>query len=225
MNNLILSQDGSHTVHSEDFGVSYHSKYGAVQETQTVFIDAGLKYLESRGLKQISILEMGFGTGLNALMTLLQFRPTTEIDYHTIEAFPLSEVQYNQLNYPEVLNLSVEEHDLFIQMHQSETSKRIALKPGFFFTKYLQKIEEFQVSQRFDLIYYDAFAPTSQAELWTEGMMRKVAALCNPDAVLVTYCAKGSFKRALRAAGFTVEPLDGPVGKREMTRGVYHKSI
>jgi len=218
MHDLILSQDGSHTVVSAKFGVSYHSKYGAIQETQTVFIDAGLKFVQDSGTQNISILEMGFGTGLNALMTYLQAKPECQIDYHTLEAYPLSQEQYSILNYPEVLDLDTSSKDAFFKMHNANTNESVNLKGNFSFTKYLTRLEDFSTDKRFDLVYYDAFAPSAQEELWTEEIMAKIAGWCNPGAVLVTYCAKGSFKRALRGAGFTVEALDGPVGKREMTR-------
>ena len=218
MDDLILSQDGSHTVMSKKFGVSYHSKYGAVQETQTVFIDAGLKHLETSGKRHISILEMGFGTGLNAIMTLLKALPTSHINYHTVEAYPISRIQYQQLNFPGVLELSQSQENAFIQMHESPSAETQELASNFTFTKHLMKIEDFQTADKFDVVYYDAFAPTSQEELWTQAMMEKMYAMCNDGAVLVTYCAKGSFKRALKGAGFTVEALDGPIGKREMTR-------
>lgn len=218
MDDLILSQDGSHTVLSEKFGVSYHSKYGAVQETQTVFIDAGLKFQIQKGLDNISILEMGFGTGLNALMTLTSLTPNIKVHYDTIEAYPLIESQYTTLNYPTVLKLDKDTQEVFLKMHDCPSGQTMDFSDHFIFTKYIQKIEDYAASSTYDIIYYDAFAPSSQEELWSEAMMTKLFAICNPGAVLVTYCAKGSFKRALKAAGFSIEALDGPIGKREMTR-------
>lgn len=218
MDKLVVSQDGSHTVVSDLFGVSYHSKYGAIQETQTVFIDAGLKHKEENGKTSISILEMGFGTGLNALMTFLQKKHQTSINYHTIEAYPLSEEQYTKLNYPEVLKLNEMDKNHFLQMHACDSASPIQLTDHFKFTKHLEKLEDFSTNEKFDIIYYDAFAPSSQEELWTLEMMQKLVQYCNPGAVLVTYCAKGSFKRALKGAGFQIQALDGPIGKREMTR-------
>ncbi len=218
MDKLVLSQDGSHTIISERFGVSYHSKFGSMQETQTVFIDAGLDYIVSRGYREINILEMGFGTGLNALMTYQSIKGIS-INYHTIEAYPIAENQYSQLNYPSVLSLTEKQSKDFIRMHEAQSGDNISISDHFEFTKHIIKIENFKTTKKFDIIYYDAFAPTSQEELWTPELMAKLYDMCNPGAVLVTYCAKGSFKRALRSAGFTVEALDGPEGKREMTRG------
>jgi len=217
MDKLVLSQDGSHTILSDRFGVSYHSKFGSIQETQTVFIDAGLDYIVSRGYRDISILEMGFGTGLNAIMTYQSIKGIN-INYHTLEAYPIVEAQYSKLNYPTVLSLTEKQSNDFIKMHQSASGEKISLSDDFHFTKHIVKIEAFETTQKFDIIYYDAFAPTSQEELWTPELMAKLYDMCNPGAVLVTYCAKGSFKRALKSAGFTVEALDGPEGKREMTR-------
>ena len=224
MDDLILSQDGSHTVVVSDrFGVSYHSKYGAVQETQTVFIDAGLRFQVEQNKDDLSILEMGFGTGLNALMTLIQVNGNIRIDYTTIEAYPLIAKQYHKLNYPDILKLDNPSREAFLKMHSCNSGVRTIINEQFIFTKFIQKIEDFSSSSKFDVIYYDAFAPSSQEELWSEEMMSKIYEFCNPGAVLVTYCAKGSFKRALKSTGFSVEGLDGPIGKREMTRA--HKPI
>ncbi len=218
MDKLVLSQDGSHTIISDRFGVSYHSKFGSIQETQTVFIDAGLDYIVSRGYRDINILEMGFGTGLNAIMTYQSIKGIN-INYHTLEAYPIVKSQYSELNYPTVLALSEKQTADFFKMHTAKSEEKISLSEYFNFTKYIVKIEDFETTEKFDIIYYDAFAPTSQEELWTPELMAKLYDMCNPGAVIVTYCAKGSFKRALRSAGFTVEALDGPEGKREMTRG------
>jgi len=221
MDRLRLSQDGSHTIESDVFGVSYHSKYGAIQETETVFINAGLQYVADSGKESIHILEMGFGTGLNALMTALQHPEDLSIVYHTLEAYPISAEEYKALNYPTVLALSDKQQQLFYQMHTAKSGQQYRLSEQLDFVKYLVMLEEFVTDHKYDLIYYDAFAPTSQPHLWTDDMMLKLSKLCNPGAVLVTYCAKGSFKRALKSAGFAVEGLPGPIGKREMTRATF----
>lgn len=219
MTKIILSQDGSHTIESEQFGVTYHSKYGALQETQTVFLDAGLDHVASSDMDKITIFEMGFGTGLNAIMTLMEVADKKlNIDYHTIEAYPISLDESQKLNYPAVLEMSDAQIEAFSQMHASNSAERLQLADNFSFTKYIDKLENFSLPISCDLIYYDAFAPTSQENLWTPEMMEKLATFCNPNATLVTYCAKGSFKRALKSAGFSVEGIPGPIGKREMTR-------
>ena len=218
---LIVSLDGSHTIESQQFGVTYHSKYGSIQETQTVFLDAGYHYLRSLGRAEVSILEMGFGTGLNALMTyLIAEQDNASVNYHTIEAYPISLATAEQLNYPHVLE-NEDANPTLMGMHQAPSGTTKELSHTFRFTKHITLLEDFQTTQKFDLIYYDAFAPTSQEHLWTPEMMQQIASYCAPEAVLVTYCAKGSFKRALRSAGFTVEGIPGPIGKREMTRATY----
>lgn len=220
-NDIILSQDGSHTIHSQKFGVSYHSKYGAIQETQTVFINPGLQYQIDRGRTHLNILEMGFGTGLNALMTL-NHEPSNQIfiNYHTIEAYPIIMDQVRQLNYPDLLDLTKNEREQFYKMHASTSCSTIELRKNFHFTKHISLIEDFESNVMYDVIYYDAFAPSTQEHLWTEQMMQKLSNITVTDGVLNTYCAKGVFKRALKAAGFVVEGLPGPIGKREITRGI-----
>ena len=219
MTKIISSEDNAHTLLSEKYGVTYHSKYGAIQETKTVFIDAGLHAISGKSAP-IKILEMGFGTGLNAIMTLLEATNTaTDIDYHTIEAYPVDLATIKKLNFPTVLEMTPSEKQLFYQMHESKDGVTLQLNEHFKFTKYIEKLEDISLpAAYFDCIYFDAFAPTAQAELWTPEIMKKLYAACTEDSVLVTYCAKGSFKRALKSAGFTVEALPGPKGKREMTR-------
>jgi len=167
MSNIILSQDGSHTIASERFGVSYHSKYGAIQETETVFLSAGLQYKLTEGKDPINILEMGFGTGLNALMTMTYpDLGNTKVKYHTIEAYPISISSAKELNYPTVLNLSAEQTAAFINMHELDSEKTEMLTPNFQFTKHITLLEDFTSQTKFDVIYYDAFAPSAQEELW-----------------------------------------------------------
>lgn len=218
MNKLILSEDGSHTVHSDRFGVTYHSKYGSIQETQTVFLDAGLQHQIDQGKKEISIFEMGFGTGLNALMTYEYIQNLDlMMHYHTVEAYPISSEMAASLNYVDLLHLDTDAKDAFLRMHNS-TSFETA---RFHFKKDIARLQDLHLdNNNYDIIYYDAFAPSAQEELWTEEMMHKLFLSCRSGAVLVTYCAKGAFKRALKGAGFQVEGLPGPKGKREMTRAV-----
>jgi len=143
------------------------------------------------------------------------------IHYHTLEAYPIAIAQAGKLNYPEVLGLSDENRQHFLHMHECPSSKEIQFNERFSFTKHIVKLEDFETTKRFDVIYYDAFAPNAQEHLWTEDIMHKLAGFSNQGCALVTYCAKGSVKRALRAANFLVEGLPGPIGKREMTRAVY----
>ncbi len=219
-NQLITSDDGSHTLISDQFGVSYHSTHGALQESITVFLAAGLHYARHNFISEIKVLEMGFGTGLNALLSLLEAEKYRKpIQYSTLEAYPIHIDQANALNYIEILNCS-KFQNAFINMHTAESNQTIQLSNYFSFTKHITKIENFEYEGKYNVVYYDAFAPTTQPELWDETMMKRIYDLLEDQAVFVSYCAKGSFKRALKAAGFVLEPLPGPPGKREMTRAI-----
>lgn len=220
LNKLITSDDGSHTLISDQFGVSYHSTHGAIQESITVFLAAGLHYARHNFLSEIKILEMGFGTGLNALLTLMEAEKYRKpLQFSTLEAYPISMDQAETLNYLDLLNCR-EYSKAFFSMHSSDTCRSLELIPNFTFTKHLIKIEDFNPIGKYNVVYYDAFAPTTQPELWDEVMMKRIYDLLEDEAVFVSYCAKGSFKRALKSAGFIVEPLPGPPGKREMTRAL-----
>jgi tRNA U34 5-methylaminomethyl-2-thiouridine-forming methyltransferase MnmC len=219
---IYQSQDGSHTLISKEFDVSYHSKYGAIEESRVVFIDAGLHYLNSKGLSEITIFELGFGTGLNPLLTMIE-ADTLEwnVSYTGIEAYPIDLETANQLNYPEILEGDyVKKFKLMHGQDKMRNIENLQVSPHFSFNKIIDKFEDFTFSKDFDLIYFDAFAPSSQPELWNEDVLLKCFEALNPGGVLVTYCAKGVFKRALKSVGFTVENLPGPTGKREITRAI-----
>ncbi|HRF39805.1 MAG TPA: tRNA (5-methylaminomethyl-2-thiouridine)(34)-methyltransferase MnmD [Saprospiraceae bacterium] len=216
---LIETQDGSHSVLSHRFGVTYHSKYGAIQESRHVFIEAGLfpKLILQR---ELAVLELGFGTGLNAFLTLLEAeRLERHIFYQTIEAFPLSQEQAAQLNYPEQLELPASRPWL-TEMHAAPSDKLLRPTPHFQFRKTIGRFEELDLQNAFDVAYFDAFAPETQPELWTEEVLGRVYRALRPQGILVTYCAKGAVKRTLKSLGFQIERIPGPPGKREMTRAV-----
>lgn len=222
MNELINTQDGSHSLLSERFGVTYHSRYGAIQESRHVFIEAGL-YFQAIQAKELHILEMGFGTGLNAYLTLLVGdEKKLHISYEAIEAYPLTLEEANQLNYPQCLGVSPANEGLFYKMHELSWGESHQLTTGFSLTKHLIKLENFKpgVADYFHLVYFDAFSPSAQPELWEPPIWKKLYDAIAPGGALVTYCAKGMFKRNLRDAGFGVESLPGPPGKREMTRAI-----
>ena len=211
---LFLTEDGSHSIYSNKFEVAYHSKHGAIGETQHVFIDAGLRAKINQ--QAVSILDIGFGTGLNAFMTFLDSKnSSTNFYYEAIEAYPISEDMATNLNYAHKLDATSEE---FMQLHTTAWNQVHHLRYNFTFLKQLAKFEEFQSKHLFDVIYFDAFAPNAQSSLWEENLLAKMYSLLHPDGVLVTYCAQGQFKRNLKAVGFHIEPLPGPPGKREMTR-------
>lgn len=217
MPKIILSSDGSHTLISDEFNVTYHSSHGSIQESNTVFIHAGLDHLLSLGYEKISVFEMGFGSGLNALMAYLwAVEHGCEVQYTGIEAYPIVPEMAGQLNYIEVLNADDEARIIFQKMHMETNFKT----PVFQFNKVIGFVENFDVKEEFDVIFYDAFAPSSQDHLWEKDILQLMFGALKNKGILVTYCAKGAFKRTLKDVGFKIEALSGPVGKREMTRAV-----
>lgn len=221
MDNLQLFEtgDGSPSIFSNKFGVSYHSKYGAIQETQHVFIDAGLRP-KALTLHHIDILDMGFGTGLNAFMTLLEAdRRNLSIHYVGVEAYPLSMEIVADLNYAELLK-APQFAATFVNLHDCESDVSNKLNPNFSYIRKQTHFEELDYDQAFDLVYFDAFCPTSQPELWEEDLLGSMYRALRPGGILVTYCAKGVVKRTLKSLGFTIEAIKGPPGKREMTRAI-----
>lgn len=218
-NKISLTADGSHSVFSDKFQALYHSKHGAIQESLHVFIASGLRHLAKPSIN-INILEMGFGTGLNALLTLIEAEKLgSQVHYETVEAYPLSIEQVSELNYISELNAFDHAED-FERLHSSSWDS-LEIFSNVSFKKHFTKLEDANFDVLFDLVYYDAFAPLTQEELWTPEIFCHLAKFLNPGAILVSYCAKGSFKRALMSAGFNIEKIPGPPGKREMIRGTY----
>jgi len=214
----ILTKDGSYTISVPEMKVAYHSVYGAIQESMHVFIEAGLQPLSRQPGKQIRIFEMGLGTGLNALLSLIEAEKSgMNIYYATVELFPLLENEMLELNYCEQLNRS-DLQPLFEKLHSSRWNQVHTISKHFSFKKVSANFLAFTTSETFELCYYDAFAPAAQPELWTKGVFEKIYSMMDPDGVVVTYCAKGDVRRAMQGAGFTVEKIPGPRGKREMLR-------
>ncbi len=215
---IIETQDGSHSILSHQYGVSYHSKYGAITESKHVFIEAGL-YPQIIQNERAKVLEIGFGTGLNAFLTYLEAeKRKAAIYYEGIEAFPLSADQYEQLNYPELLDVP-ELKEKFLSLHRCSWGEPVQLSEHFSFQKRKMRTEDLEIQDAFDVIYFDAFAPSAQPELWEKEVLEKMFKALRKGGFLVTYCAKGVVKRRLKDIGFEVESLPGPPGKREMTRG------
>ncbi len=214
---LFITDDGSHSIYSKKYGVSYHSKFGALEESQHVFINAALRF-KAVIQQKISILEIGFGTGLNTFVTFFEAKKRNLIiDYKAVEAYPISIKQAEQLNYSNLLEPE-ESSDVFMELHQAPWNTPFKLNEQFIIEKVLKKFQVIDFDNQFDIIYFDAFAPDAQPELWSEDILAKMYKALLPDGILVTYCAKGSVKRSLKGVGFTVEALPGPPRKREMTR-------
>lgn len=208
-----ITEDGSATLRLNDHQEHYHSVHGAYQESMHVYVGNGLHHFADTS--NVKILEMGFGTGLNAILTVAN-RENRIIHYHAIEAFPLTLQEVQTLNYISFLNEKY--HDLYLNMHEIPSNQENILADGFIFTKWHAFIEEMVLERDFQLVYYDAFCPTLQPELWTTDIFAKLYDAMVKGGVLVTYCAKGAVKKSMKMVGFHVETLAGPPGKREMTR-------
>lgn len=213
---IITTSDGSRSLYLPDWDETYHSRHGAIREAYHVFIRMGLDLFEDGA--GINLLEMGFGTGLNAFITLLEAsRRNLSVNYRGLEAFPVGQEIIPELDYP--ASLGVEEmSSLFRQLHDSPWDTETQLTPGFRLRKQKVLFSEFRSVQEFDLVYFDAFGPRVQPELWTIDIFRSMHEALRPGGVLVTYSAKGSVRRAMQEVGFSVERLPGPPGKREMLR-------
>ena len=220
---IIVTADGSKTIYLPDWNEHYHSKHGAVQEAQHVFIKHGFQHRieshlepdsESKN-KSISILEIGFGTGLNAFLTVLEANKShVEIHYTGVEAFPVLDEELELLNY----TATEEEKEIFKQLHKISWEKQTKLFENFWLQKQKKEFSKIDDTALYDLIYFDAFGVRVQPELWTEAIFKKMYQALKSKGVLVTYAAAGSVRRAMQASGFQVEKLPGPPGKREMLR-------
>lgn len=216
---LVATNDGSHTLYLPDLDEHYHSTYGAITESLHVFIKAGMEAMAYR--PKLTILEVGFGTGLNVLLSCLRaIEHEVEVTYHALEKYPLDRELFGKLNYAAMLSSSSASGNLFEIIHTSPWNETVMLHPGFSLHKILGDATAFIPGFNYDLVYYDAFAPDKQPEMWTPDIFSRLFHNLNPGGMLTTYCAKGTVKRMLRSAGFCVTRLPGPPGKREMLRGV-----
>ncbi|MHC0441437.1 tRNA (5-methylaminomethyl-2-thiouridine)(34)-methyltransferase MnmD [Flavobacterium sp. 3-210] len=212
---IIKTLDGSTTIHLEEWNESYHSKHGAIQEAKHVFIKNGLSLFED---KPVTILEIGFGTGLNAFITFLESEDKQQtIDYVGVEAYPVNAEEVLAMNYVAELQ-ALEFDNIFEKMHKSEWNQKTELSDKFLLTKRKQFFDEINDFEIFDLIYFDAFGYRVQPELWSTEIFQKMYNSLKPNGVLVTYAARGVVKRSMISVGFRVEKLAGPPGKREMFR-------
>lgn len=213
---IAQTADGSTTIFIPEMDENYHSHHGAIQEAEHVFIQHGLEFVDKFNVR---IFELGFGTGLNALLTYKRSKELgVTIDYVGLEAFPVESALVSELNYTE--QIGEECGDVFRNMHNQPWNEVIELE-HFKLMKVDQKIQDFDsAGKEFDLIYFDAFGPRAQDEMWHLPVLEKMAAMLPEGGVLVTYCAQGQFKRHLKSLGFKIERLPGPPGKREMTRAI-----
>lgn len=215
---VIQTGDGSGSLRRTDLNETYHSVHGAVAESEHVFIKEGLLHKILAIKDRIRILEVGFGTGLNALLTLREaIDKNLKISYSAIEPYLLQEEVINTLQYPRQINRN-ELAPLYAKMHAEALQEEIELHENFRFRLFETEFLNFRSDQKFDLIYYDAFAPGKQPDMWTEPVMRHLKHLIAEEGVLVTYCAQSNFRKILQSLGMEPERVPGPPGKREMTR-------
>jgi tRNA U34 5-methylaminomethyl-2-thiouridine-forming methyltransferase MnmC len=207
--------DGSKTLYLPEIDENYHSCHGAIQEANHVFIKNGLSEFKEK--QSISVFEMGFGTGLNALLTLVWAQENEiHVDYEGVEAYPISPELCFQLEYPECLN--VNKKNDFEKMILAEWNQTVQISHYFEIKKNDLKIENWSSDKKFDIVFFDAFGPRVQNEVWEIDVLKKMFDVLLPGGILVTYCAQGQFKRNLKSLGFELESLPGPPGKREMIR-------
>ena len=214
---LVKTEDGSDTLFVPALDEHYHSIHGAVQESMHIFIHAGLHQCDK---SYLNIFEVGFGTGLNAYLTILESIKTKQtIRYFTIEKFPLQSEIWSALNYPAIVTDG--EPELFRMIHEAKWNEEVKINDHFSIFKLSYDLLDidFSIFPLFDLIYFDAFSPEKQPALWETSIFIKLENRCAMFAKLVTYCAKGAVRRSLKEAGFTPERIPGPPGKREMLRG------
>jgi tRNA U34 5-methylaminomethyl-2-thiouridine-forming methyltransferase MnmC len=217
---IILTSDGSHSILNKSLQETYHSRHGALQESTHVFIRNGLDYFTAtKSAEEIRILEVGFGTGLNALLTLEQsIRHHIKITYTTLEPYPLGEQVWKKLNY---IRDRDDLKDFFYQLHLANWEVSETINPHFILHKTRRRLQELSpLPNHFHLVYFDAFAPNKQPEMWELEWLAKVVNAMIPGGTLVTYCAKGQLKRDLRSLDMLVETLPGPPGKKEMVRAI-----
>lgn len=219
---IFTTSDGSHSLLNTELNETYHSTHGALQESIYVFIQKGFEFTAERNqLREIHILEIGFGTGLNALLTLQKaLGHSVNVYYTTLEVFPLDEEVWRNLNYAESLGMTED----FARLHLAKWNEWQTLSPNFHLLKLNGTLQQLDLSASlYDVVYYDAFAPSKQPEMWELPVLEKVIRQLKPNGTFVTYCAKGQLKRDLKTLGLQVETLEGPPGKKEMVRGVNQK--
>ena len=217
---IITTADGSKTIHLKAWNEQYHSKHGALQEAKHVYIKSGFQYmLEQSNFETYDILEIGFGTALNTMLTLIESKKRDlSIRYTAVEAYPVSKEELDELNYESLFPLDFS--NFFNEIHTVKWNEFSEIDRGFCLNKQLKKFNEVNAQNIYDLIYFDAFGPRVQPELWSVSIFDKMHDALKQDGILVTYCAKGAVRRVMELVGFQVERLPGPPGKREMLRAI-----
>ena len=211
-----LTNDGSDTLYSNRFKEHYHSTQGAVQESKHVYINAGFNFIEK---DEIAIFELGFGTGLNAILTYIEAEKNRKkVNYITIERHPVEKTVIEKLNYTNFLN--TKHQDIFNLLHKVEWERSHYIDENFIFRKINNNFADYNFDDKIDLCYFDAFSYNSQPELWTKEIFCKIYNSINPQGVLTTYASKGIIKQNLKDAGFTIKRLKGASGKWHMLRAV-----
>ena len=217
---IVVTEDGSHTLFFPELNEHYHSVHGAVAESMHVFIEAGLKpkLINSQPL---NILEVGLGTGLNAALTLVEAEKSkTIMSYFAVEPNPLQAEDILQLNYSDVSG-SNRMKEVIPAIHAASRENEVHISPLFVFNYFEKRIQDVEFeNDSFDVVYFDAFSPGVQPEMWTIEVFQKIFSSMKPGGILVTYVAKGEVRRTMKACGFTIEKLPGFAGKREMTRAM-----
>jgi tRNA U34 5-methylaminomethyl-2-thiouridine-forming methyltransferase MnmC len=216
MNQLVITADGSHTIYVPELNEHYHSIHGAIQESELIFIKYGFEFCKA---DPVNIFEVGLGTGLNVLLTALRSQfGSRVVNYTTIEKFPLTEQVINTLNYYKFTGMGAK--DLFKKIHSCPWNANVKISKNFNFKKIKGDMVDYVIEGKYDLIYFDAFGPDKQPELWTGDIFSKLSSASNRNSIIVTYSAKGEVKRNLKACNFNVSLLPGPPGKREIIRAI-----
>jgi tRNA U34 5-methylaminomethyl-2-thiouridine-forming methyltransferase MnmC len=219
---IIVTADGSHSIAIPSLGITYHSTHGAIQESAHVFIQSCLQYFNEKMQKPpiIAIFEMGLGTGLNALLSVIAAQQQQQAMYYeSIETNPLNVDTASQLNYCDQLKRP-DIQPAFMQLHQCPWNEVVEISPYFHFKKISTSLVDYTSPQLLDCIYFDAFAPDAQPALWTESIFKKLYGMTKPGGILSTYCSKSVVRKAMVAAGWAVEKIPGPPHKREMVRAL-----
>ncbi len=211
---IFITDDGSTSIKIPELNENYHSTHGAIQESKHIYINNGIKYI---GKKNINIFELGYGTGLNAILSFLESEKSNiKIDYTSIEKYPLTSDEIKKINYFEKLNINNNFYNLFTENWDT----KIKITDNFCLHKIEGDFTEYNFNKNYDLIFFDAFAPDIQPKLWNKQIFDKISKNLNNNGIIVTYSVKGDVKRILKSLNFKIELPDGPPGKRNMLRAI-----